>query len=140
MAAVDGHARANGCGVLNAGPLEIRPAEHVALVEGGPLPLTVRELQLLTALAQRSNQVVSRSELYVSVWDGEYRSYDRSVDVYVSKLRAKLEAALPDWRYIHTHFGFGYRFSPEPTANVALSSRQLGNGDRASEAAPSPRR
>jgi len=126
--------------VLRAGQLEVRPAENVALAGGTPLSLTVRELQLLTALARRAGRIVGREELYSVVWTAEFRSYDRSVDVYVSKLRTKLERALPDWRYIHTHFGFGYRFSPEPTANVALSSRQLGNGDRASEAAPSPRR
>ena len=42
------------------------------------------------------------------------RKGDRSVDVYVHKLRDKLEAALPDWRYIHTHLGFGYRLAAEP--------------------------
>jgi len=39
---------------------------------------------------------------------------DRSVDVFVRKLRQKLEAASPEWRYIHTHFGVGYRFAAEP--------------------------
>src|SRR3990170_1537306 len=38
---------------------------------------------------------------------------DRSVDVFVRKVRLKLEAASPDWSYIHTHFGVGYRFQPE---------------------------
>jgi DNA-binding winged helix-turn-helix (wHTH) protein len=38
---------------------------------------------------------------------------DRSVDVFVRKLRQKLETASPAWRYIHTHFGIGYRFEPE---------------------------
>ena len=38
---------------------------------------------------------------------------DRSVDVFVRKLRQKLEKASPDWRYIHTHFGIGYRMSVE---------------------------
>ena len=41
------------------------------------------------------------------------RPGDRSVDVYVRKLRVKLEQALPGWRFIHTHFGFGYRLAPE---------------------------
>ena len=50
-----------------------------------------------------------------TVWGGELRPGDRSVDVYVSKLRSKLEAALPDRRFIHTHPGFGYRFQPEPS-------------------------
>jgi DNA-binding winged helix-turn-helix (wHTH) protein len=39
---------------------------------------------------------------------------DRSVDVFVRKLRQKLQAASPGWTYIHTHFGIGYRFAPEP--------------------------
>jgi DNA-binding winged helix-turn-helix (wHTH) protein len=45
---------------------------------------------------------------------------DRSVDVFVRKLRQKLEKASPDWRYIHTHFGVGYRFAPEPADGVEL--------------------
>ena len=124
MATAEPNAWANGDGTLHAGPLEIRPAEHVALVRGRPLMLTVRELQLLTALAHRPNQVVSRSNLYACVWQSAFRSYDRSVDVYVSKLRAKLEAALPDWRYIHTHFGFGYRFAPMPLHDFHSSGTQ----------------
>ena len=48
------------------------------------------------------------------MWGGELRAGDRSVDVYVSKLRTKLEAAMPDRRFIHTHPGFGYRFQPQP--------------------------
>jgi DNA-binding winged helix-turn-helix (wHTH) protein len=39
---------------------------------------------------------------------------DRSVDVFVRKLRQKLRTASPEWSYIHTHFGVGYRFAPEP--------------------------
>jgi DNA-binding response OmpR family regulator len=100
--------------VLRAGPLEIRSRERTALAEGRVLALTVRELQLLEALASRSNRIVSRAELYASVWRGQRRGCERSVDVYVSKLRAKLDRALPRWRCIHTHFGFGYRFAPEP--------------------------
>jgi len=41
---------------------------------------------------------------------------DRSVDVFVRKLRQKLERSSPGWRYIHTHFGVGNRFAPEPVA------------------------
>jgi DNA-binding response OmpR family regulator len=49
------------------------------------------------------------------VWNRPFRKEERSVDVYVRKLRAKLERALPDERFIHTHFGFGYRFHREPS-------------------------
>ncbi len=100
--------------VFRAAHLEIRPQEQTALAYGRPLHLTVRELQLLVALTRRTGRIVSRSDLYALVWNGDYRASDRSVDVYVSKLRGKLEEAIPDWRYIHTHVGFGYRFSPEP--------------------------
>jgi DNA-binding response OmpR family regulator len=95
------------------GALEIRPAEFVALLDGTPLQLTVRELELLTALAERHDRIVSREELYRVVWGEPYRKSDRSVDVYVGKLRHKLEQARPGRRLIHTHFGFGYRLSTD---------------------------
>ena len=96
-----------------AGRLEIRPAEHAALVDGRPLTLTVRELQLLSELAHHAQRVMTRDELYRAVWGRDYRKSDRSVDVYVGRLRAKLDRALPGRRFIHTHTGLGYRFSPQ---------------------------
>jgi len=96
-----------------AGRLEIRPAEHAALVDGRPLLLTVRELQLLTALAQNAERVMTREEIYSRVWGRSFRNSDRSVDVYVGRVRTKLSRALPGRRFIHTHTGIGYRFSPE---------------------------
>jgi DNA-binding response OmpR family regulator len=106
-------AATNGA-VLSVAELEVRPAEFVALAAGHRLPLTVRELELLTALVERRDRIVSREELYAEVWGEPYRKRDRSVDVYVGKLRHKLEKALPERRFIHTHFGFGYRFSADP--------------------------
>ena len=103
----------NGRDALEAGDLEIRPGEFTALAGGRPLHLTVRELELLTALVERADRIVSREELYRVVWGDPYRKSDRSVDVYVGKLRQKLDDALPGQHLIHTHFGFGYRFSPQ---------------------------
>ena len=97
-----------------AGNLVIRPDQFLAHVNGRPVTLTMRELSLLVALARRAGRVVSRQELYAVVWQQPYQPYERSVDVYVGKLRQKLEEAAPDWRYIHTHFGFGYRFDAQP--------------------------
>ena len=99
--------------VLRAGLLEIRPDEYLVLAGGRPLALTVREFALLCALARRAGRIVTRAELYAVVWQRPFRSDDRSVDVYVRKVRRKLEVALPGWGFIHTHFGFGYRFAPE---------------------------
>ena len=105
---------------LRCGELEVRPREFVAVAGGRPLGLTARELELLTALVERGGRIVSREELHLAVWGEPYRRSDRSVDVYVGKLRQKLERALPGRRFIHTHFGFGYRFHPE-SAGRALS-------------------
>jgi DNA-binding response OmpR family regulator len=101
--------------ILRSGPLEVRPGESLALAQGQPLTLSVREFCLLVELSRRPGRIVSRDHLYELVWRDHLRPGDRSVDVYVHKLRHKLEIALPDWRFIHTHVGFGYRFSSEPS-------------------------
>jgi len=99
--------------VLHAGALDIHPAQGLALAAGRALTLSVREFGLLVELARSGGSIVSREDLYRRVWGGRLRPGDRSIDVYIHKLRVKLEEALPDERYIHTHVGFGYRFSPE---------------------------
>jgi DNA-binding response OmpR family regulator len=100
--------------VIEVGPLEIVPEDHLARASGRTLTLSIRELRLLTELARRADRIMSREELFTLVWGRELRSGDRSVDVYVRKLRVKLEEALPNWSFIHTHFGFGYRLAAEP--------------------------
>ena len=103
-------ATANGR-VLRAGELEVRPADYLAVARGRTLYLTARELRLLTVLVERQGRIVSREELYHEVWRQPYRKSDRSVDVYVARLRKKLGDAMPGRRLIHTHFGFGYRLA-----------------------------
>jgi DNA-binding winged helix-turn-helix (wHTH) protein len=107
------------------GNLEIRPDEIQALADGRRVGLTVREFQVLLVLAQREDRVVRRADIYGEVWGGDMKHRDRSVDVFVRKVRNKLAQAAPTWTYIHTHFGVGYRFAavtasveapPEPTA------------------------
>lgn len=98
--------------VLRAGALEVVPAHFVARVADDVLPLAPRELALLVALMRHEGRVCSRELLYEEVWGRALPDGERSVDVYVRKLRAKLEAVLPHWQFIHTHHGFGYRLSP----------------------------
>jgi len=95
--------------LVRVGELEIRPREGLALAGGRALMLSVREFDLLVALAGHAGRIVSREELYRQAWGGTLRGGDRSCDVYIHKLRAKLERALPGQRLIHTHVGFGYR-------------------------------
>jgi hypothetical protein len=87
------------------------------------LTLSVREFQLLVAMVEHAGGIIGREELTRVVWGRELRPGDRSVDVYVSKLRAKLENAVPGKRYIHTHPSFGYRFQPEEFAPPTATSR-----------------
>jgi DNA-binding response OmpR family regulator len=108
--------------ILYAGELEVRLEEGLVLATGQALTLSVREFELLVAMTRRLGAIITREELYRTVWGGDLRPGDRSVDVYVSKLRGKLEAALPDRRFIHTHPGFGYRFQPQPSRNVHMQS------------------
>ena len=118
-------APADNSSSLYAGELEIRLGEGLVLATGRALTLSVREFGLLAAMARRAGAIVTRSELYAEVWGGELRPGDRSVDVYVSKLRGKLEAAMPDRRFIHTHPGFGYRFQPQPAREPAAPASAL---------------
>ena len=116
--------------VIKVGALEVRPSEYLALAGGRALTLSVRELELLAALARREGRIVPREELYQTVWGVPMRAADRSVDVYVHKLRSKLAEMLPDTRFIHTHFGFGYRFQPElshPFHNAVAGRHQAGS-------------
>jgi DNA-binding response OmpR family regulator len=111
--------------VLEVGPLQIIPDEHLARGEGRALMLSIRELRLLTELARRADRIVTREELFRLVWGRGMRVRDRSVDVYVRKLRVKLEAALPEWSFIHTHFGLGYRLAADPRQEVTRGSQLI---------------
>ena len=84
-----------------------------AFVGGRPVGLTRREFELLQLLASQSGRVIQRERIYERVWGYSMAHGDRSVDVFVRKLRRKLEGASPGWRYLHTHFGVGYRFDPQ---------------------------
>jgi DNA-binding response OmpR family regulator len=101
--------------------LEVRPSEYELLAEGRRVGLTVREFQTFMALAERRDRVVTRPEIYALVWRRQMAYRDRSVDVFVRKLRRKLDSAAPGWTYIHTHFGVGYRFSPERVTRSGAS-------------------
>jgi len=112
---------------IHAGEVEIRADRFQAYVDGASVDLTRREFELIELLAGAEGRVLEREEIYQRVWGYAMARGDRSVDVFVRKLRQKLEKASPEWRYIHTHFGVGYRFSPEPvegtpTAEVAAAS------------------
>lgn len=101
-------------GPLAIGELEICADQFQAFVAGRSVDLTRREFELIEMIAGAQGRVLEREEIYQRVWGYAMARGDRSVDVFVRKLRHKLEQASPHWRYIHTHFGVGYRFAAEP--------------------------
>jgi DNA-binding response OmpR family regulator len=105
-------------GAVVAGEVTIRPDQFQAFVGGRSVDLTRREFELIRLLAGMEGQVVEREEIYQRVWGYAMAHGDRSVDVFVRKLRQKLERHSPGWKYIHTHFGIGYRFAAEPIGSV----------------------
>ena len=120
---------------IRIGDLEITPGEGLVRAGDQVLTLSVREFQLLVALVEHHGGIVGRAELCRAVWGRELRSGDRSVDVYVSKLRAKLEHAVPNRRYIHTHPSFGYRFQSEPLATPGEDGSAPANAEQSATAA-----
>jgi DNA-binding response OmpR family regulator len=109
---------------IQAGELEVRRNQHQAFVAGESLNLTRREFQLLELLACHEWCVLEREFIYERLWGYSMVRGDRSVDVFVRKVRHKLECTSPSWSYIHTHFGIGYRFAAESAGSVEEAGSQ----------------
>ena len=114
---------------IRVGEITVRPDLYQAYAGAASLELTAREFEILNLLAQ-SDRVLRREEIYERVWGYAMAHGDRSVDVFVRKLRQKLRAASPKWSYIHTHFGVGYRFAPEREPDRAETVSEPGGRDR----------
>jgi DNA-binding response OmpR family regulator len=110
---------------IDAGELAIRSDLYDAFVGDRAASLSRKEFELLRQLALAESRVLEREDIYQRVWGYTMARGDRSVDVFVRKLRAKLEAVSPGWRYVHTHFGVGYRFGPEPVVEVREPDRRI---------------
>ena len=93
-------------GPVRAGPIEIQPADHRALVDGKPLVLTVTEFRLLEDLVRARGRIRTRETLLSEVWGYDSEVLSRTVDTHVRRLRTKLGPAA-DW--LVTVRGVGYR-------------------------------
>ena len=107
---------------LRSGELELRPAWRQALIGGEPIRLSPKQFDVVYLFASESGRVLEREEIYRRVWGYAMPWGDRSVDVYVLKLRNLLRRHSPGWEYIHTYFRLGYRFEAEPTLASAARS------------------
>jgi two-component system alkaline phosphatase synthesis response regulator PhoP len=97
--------------------LVIDPRDGQAYVDGTSAELTPTEFRLLHALALERGRVVTREELMQRIWGRRHRHRDRTVDVFVRKLRDKIDRRAPRHDFIHTRFGVGYKL--EPRARMA---------------------
>jgi DNA-binding response OmpR family regulator len=111
---VETHRNPDGERVVTAGSLVVDPDQVQAFADGRPVGLTPREFEVLYVLARAEGKPLPRERIYREAWGYEMMRGDRSVDVFVRKLRQKLSAAIPDTTFVQTHYGVGYRFEPVP--------------------------
>jgi two-component system alkaline phosphatase synthesis response regulator PhoP len=93
--------------------LVIDPANVQAYVDGQSAELTLTEFRLLHALALERGRVVSREELMQRIWGRRQRYRDRTVDVFVRKLRDKIDRQASHHAFIHTRHGVGYKLEAQ---------------------------
>src|SRR5437899_8618928 len=94
--------------------LRIDPREVQAYVDGKSAELTPTEFRLLYALALDRGRVTTRDELLQKIWGRRETHRDRTVDVFVRRLRQKVDRASSQHSFIQTRFGVGYKLEPEP--------------------------
>src|SRR4051795_13546492 len=92
--------------------LRIDPREVQAFVDGASAELTPTEFRLLYQLALERGRVVTRDELLQKIWGRREAHRDRTVDVFVRRLREKVDRRAPRHTFIQTRYGVGYRLEP----------------------------
>ncbi|RBW70699.1 response regulator transcription factor [Bacillus taeanensis] len=96
--------------VLTFNGLSIEPEQRIAIVNGKPIELTVKEFDLLWLLASHPKQVFSRNQLLMKIWDIDYEGDTTTVTVHIRRLREKIEPTPSEPTYIKTVWGIGYKF------------------------------
>ena len=96
--------------------LRIDPREVQAYVDGESAQLTPTEFRLLYQLALDRGRVVTRDELLQKLWGRRETHRDRTVDVFVRRLRDKIDRRASRHAFIHTRYGVGYKFEAIPNA------------------------
>jgi DNA-binding response OmpR family regulator len=99
--------------VIELEELRVDPVSVQAYLDGKSAELTLTEFRLLYALAAESPRVVTREELLQRIWGRRLTRRDRTVDVFVRKLREKIDARSPRHAFLHTRYGVGYKLEPQ---------------------------
>jgi two-component system response regulator ChvI len=96
--------------LLVRGDLVLDDDRHLCTWCGKPVTLTVTEFLLLKALAQRPGHVKSRNQLMDAAYGDQIYVEDRTIDSHVKRIRKKFKSIDPDFTYIETLYGVGYRY------------------------------
>src|SRR5690348_17807187 len=95
---------------LEAGPVRMDVDRHVVTVNGGQVPLPLKEFDLLELLLRNAGRVLTRGQLIDRVWGSDYVGDTKTLDVHVKRLRAKIEPDPSNPRHLVTVRGLGYKF------------------------------
>jgi two-component system, OmpR family, response regulator ResD len=106
-------------GPLEIEELRISPDDVQAYVHGVNAQLTPTEFRLLYMLALSRGRVVTRDELLQKIWGRRLTRRDRTVDVFVRKLREKIDHHTPRHNFVHTRYGVGYKLEAQPKGATA---------------------
>lgn len=109
---------------IRSGELLVDVTRYDAMAGGHSAGMTTREFEVFALLAENAGRVLTREDIYAGVWGSDTPSGDRSVDIFVSRIRLKLKRLSPNWSYLHTHVGLGYRF--EAQHNSATTATLVG--------------
>jgi two-component system, OmpR family, response regulator RegX3 len=96
--------------VLAAGPVRMDVERHVVTVDGGEIPLPLKEFDLLEYLLRNVGRVLTRGQLIDRVWGADYVGDTKTLDVHVKRLRSKIEPDPASPRHLVTVRGLGYKF------------------------------
>jgi DNA-binding response OmpR family regulator len=94
--------------------LVVDPRSFQAYVDGENVALTPTEFRLLYALASEQGRVLTRDELLQKIWGRRLTRRDRTVDVFIRKLREKIDKRAPRHSFVHTRYGVGYKLEAQP--------------------------
>jgi DNA-binding response OmpR family regulator len=105
--------------------LRIDPRSVQAYIDGESVGLTPTEFRLLYALALEHGRVLTRDELLQKIWGRRLTRRDRTVDVFVRKLREKIDARTPRHTFVHTRYGVGYKLEPQPKVPLSTAGENI---------------
>jgi len=95
---------------VEAGPVRMDVERHVVTVNGAPVPMPLKEFELLELLLRNAGRVLTRMQLIDRVWGSDYVGDTKTLDVHVKRLRGKLEPDPASPRFLVTVRGLGYKF------------------------------